>query len=137
DEQGELISTVDRQGEVIIKTETPFDWLPKNESSHSPGMETISLGQIWDRIANIFYSGFQYLQLSAHQTRIKWNAELKLPEPIAQAFEKIGRTLLGGSSYLLMGPHFEETCVDSYGRREISDKVRVTFINGILNTRTM
>ena len=137
DEQGELISTVDSQGEVIIRAETPLDWLPKNAFSHSQWIETISLGQIWDRIANIFYSCFQYLQLSAHQTKMKWNAELKLPEPVAQALEKIGRTLFGGSTYLLMGPHFEETRVDSYGRSEINDKVRVTFINGILNTRTM
>lgn len=137
DEQGELISIVDSQGETIIRVETPLDWLPKSESFNSPGTEMISLGQFWDRIASAFYSCFKYLQLSAHQTKMKWNAELKLPEPISHALEKIGRTLFGGSTYLLMGPHFEETRVDSYGQREISDKVRVTFINGILNTHAM
>lgn len=137
DEQGELLSTLDSQGEVIIREKTPLDWLPKNGSLSYPWMETISCSQMWERIANAFYSCFKYLQLSAHQTRMKWSAELKLPEPIAHALEKIAKALLGGSTYLLMGPHFEETQIDSYGGREIHDKVRVTFINGILNTSAM
>lgn len=137
DEQGDLISMVDSQGKVAIRENMPNDCLLKNTSFNSPYIEMISLGQIWDGISSVFYSGFKYLQLSAHQTRMKWNAELKLPEPIAQALEKIGKMLLGGSTYLLMGSHFEETHVDSYGHHEISDKVRVTFINGILNTRLM
>jgi RHS repeat-associated protein len=94
-----------------------------------------SISQIWDSVANMFYSCFKYLQISAHHTKVKWDAELKLPVPISKALEKIGKTLFGESTYLLMGPHFEATHVDCYGEREISDKVRVTFINGILNTR--
>lgn len=94
-----------------------------------------SISQIWDKIVNTFFSCFSYLQISAHNAKIKLGAELKLPPPIARALEKIGKTLFGESAYLLMGPHFEETHVDCFGEREISDKVRVTFINGILNTR--
>jgi hypothetical protein len=96
--------------------------------------EQISAGQIWSSIVNAFFSSFHYLQLSAHQTRMQWNAELKLPPFICKALERISKTLLGESTYLLMGPHFEAMHVDCYGEREINEKVRVTFINGILNT---
>jgi RHS repeat-associated protein len=96
-----------------------------------------SISQIWDSAVNTFFACFNYLQISAHHAKIKLNAELKLPPPLGRALEKIGKTLFGESTYLLMGPHFEETHVDCYGQREISDKVRVTFINGILSTRNM
>lgn len=155
DQQGELISTVDSKGITAFKFEMPI----KNGECSYPfsSIETsnlyssalqslgngadfydvISIHEIWDNVVNAFYSGVHYLQLSAHQTRMKWNTELKLPSPVAQAFESMGKTLFGESTYLLMGPHFEETHVDCHGRHEISDKVRVTFINGILNTRSM
>lgn len=96
-----------------------------------------SMSQIWNSMVNTFFTCFKYLQMSAHNAKFKWNAELKLPPPVGKAFEKIGKILFGESTYLLLGPHFEETHVDCYGEHEINDKVRVTFINGILNTRTM
>jgi RHS repeat-associated protein len=96
-----------------------------------------SISQIWDRVADTFFSCFYYLQICAHQAKIKISAELSLPRSISKGLERIGKTLFGESFYLLMGPHHEETYVDCYGQREIDDKVRVTFINGILNTRNM
>lgn len=140
DQNGQLISTVDSQGEVAFKVESLNPQIPQTQQSFLDPhhfQETVSLSEIWNGIVDSFYSAFQYLQMSSHQTKMKWNAELKFPAPVAQAFERIGKTLLGESTYLLMGPHFEETHVDIYGQHEVSDKVRVTFINGILNTRRM
>jgi len=65
------------------------------------------------------------------------NEVLQLPDFIGAELERIGKALFGETSYLLMGFHFEETEVGCYGDHEISEKVRVTFINGMLNTRAM
>lgn len=96
-----------------------------------------SISSLWNTLSSFFFSCFQYLQLSAHQAKIKLGTELKIPSEAKEAMESVGKTLLGESTYLLMGPHYEETQIAHYGEREISDKVRVTFINGILNTRTI
>lgn len=96
-----------------------------------------SITKLWKSTVNNFFSFFYYFQTSAQQAKMKWNAELKLPATICKALERIGKTFLGEPTYLLMGPQFEETYEDHYGEHEISDKVRVTFINGILNTEEM
>ncbi len=138
DQQGQLVSTIDSQGEMtFFKNFNPFTHVQCEYVNVDNLYEQMSIGHIWDSVVNAFFSGFHYLQLSAHQARMKWNAELNLPTPIGKALEKIAKALFGEATYLLMGPHFEETYVDCYGRREISDKVRLTFINGILNTRSI
>lgn len=96
-----------------------------------------SVSNVWDHFMNGMFTGFHYLQVSAHQLRARLSAELKLPESVRVSLEKMGKTLFGEPTYLLMGPHYEETTIDCYGEREMSDKVRVTFINGILNTRSI
>lgn len=96
-----------------------------------------SVTSMWDNFVSTLYSGFQYLKTSAHVAKMKLGAELQLPSPLNETLEKMAKGLFGETSYLLMGPHFEETDVDSYGEKEISDKVRVTFVNGILNTRQL
>ena len=128
DSQGELMS-IEENGEKI-------ETLLLDEKSQK-FYYSFSLGGVWGRIVDSFFAFVQYLQFSSHQTKTKWNAELNLPTPAALALERIGKILFGESTYLLMGPHYEETQVGCYGQHEISDKVRVTFINGILNTRNM
>lgn len=93
-----------------------------------------SIQDIWDGMVEAFFSCFHYIQASAHQFKTKLSAELRLPLSVGQGIEKVGKELFG-SMYFLMGSQFEETYIDSYGEREINDKVRVTFINGILNNR--
>lgn len=99
----------------------------------SPFLESMS---VWDNLIDTFYSTIHYLQLAAHQAKLRLGSDLKLPPQVSEGIEKVGKTLLGESMYLLMGPHYEKTEIDSYGQREI-EKVRVTFINGILNSRTL
>lgn len=150
DQEGQLVSIVDNRGELTFNFESSQDLnsnIPiffasdninaqENDLNNHNFVEQISLNQIWNSVVNTFFYCFQYLQFSAHQTRMRWNAELQLPAPVAQSLEKIGKTLVGELTYLLMGPHFEETQIDCYGQREVNDKVRMTFINGILNTRS-
>lgn len=121
DQEGNLISIEDGIGEIAIYFESFV-----NDSNFQESLlklvnfddqarlkpecfcDRVSINEIWDNIVDTFFSCFHYLQLSAHQTKMKWNAELKLPDPIAHALEKIGKTLFGNATYLLMGPHFEE-----------------------------
>lgn len=104
--------------------------------NHCDHYGLFSFSHLWDNISNVFFNCFKYLQLSAHQTKMRLNGELKFHDPISDAFEKIAKILFGETFYFLLGPHFEETEIACYGQGEISNKVRVTFINGILNTRT-
>lgn len=97
----------------------------------------VSMSSVWDTIYKSFFTGFKYLQVSAHKAKMKLGAELTLPDPVKKAFDQMMITLFGATSHRLMGPHYEETQVSNYGERELSDKVRVTFINGILNTNAL
>lgn len=46
-----------------------------------------------------------------------------------------GHTFLGPTTLQMMGYWRHAPCVGTYGEYEFSDKVRISFINGILNTR--
>ncbi len=88
-----------------------------------------------DLASQAFFTCFNFVLKSAHHVKLKLSAELKLPPQIGTELEKVGKTLFGDSTYLLMGHSCEETQIGYYGDQEISDKVRVTFINGILTTQ--
>lgn len=96
--------------------------------------DSTSLRDLWFNFYNVFYSFYQYVEQTVYQIGEKCRIEIPVPLFASQALEKIGRTLFGDTTYLLMGNHYEPTHVACYGKHEISDKVRVTFINGILNT---
>jgi hypothetical protein len=96
-----------------------------------------SIDNAWDHFMKSIYHAIHYLQVSAQQLRTRVGAELKLPESVCNELEKMGKTIFGEPTYLLMGPHYEETTIDCFGEREVSDKVRVTFVNGILNTHSL
>lgn len=140
DEKGDLIATTDNLGQTLIKPEELSDGMDGGGGISFIG-EVMAGGNtfistIWDYTVESIFDYFKQLQLHAHQVRTEWYDELQIPEPLAEAIENIGKTLFGGS-YWLMGPHHLKTRVDSYGQYEVSDKVRVSFINGILNTHPM
>jgi len=137
--EGELISAIDSQGVVVIEEGVSAGDDPSKNHMYyqNPMVEMIFIDQVWNFITESFLSCFQYMQSSALQAKISLNSELKLPDSCTEALESFFKTLVGKHTYMLMGPHFEETRVDSYGQHEMNDKVRVTFINGILNTNKM
>ncbi len=93
-----------------------------------------SINHVWNTAITFFFDSFRHLQTSAHHFKTKLNAELKLPEPLGAAFERIGRRLFGNKIYALMGNDYERTEVGTYGKKEMSNKIRVSFINGILTS---
>jgi YD repeat-containing protein len=89
---------------------------------------------IWNGAVDAIYSFFNYLQTSVYAAKVKWTPELKLPLSVSQAFENISKTFFSESIFRLMGSEIDQRFIEYYGEREISDKVRVTFINGIMNS---
>jgi len=69
------------------------------------------------------------------QGALAYDPDQQLKQAFDEMVEEAGIAILGESAYLLTGPYSEEAKVDHYGDHDISDKVRVSFINGILNTR--
>jgi RHS repeat-associated protein len=95
-----------------------------------------SANALFDWVFLRFFSLLRDLQTSIHQYRVDVNDELKISAQWNDWFEVVGRHLFG-QTYDLMGYSHERTRYSSYGQGEISDKVRVTFINGILTTPAM
>lgn len=94
-----------------------------------------SVSDVWSSFSHFFFECVNYLHTSAKNFKNRLNAELKLPELLGTALERMSKQLLGDGTYLLMGHSYEKTEVGCYGTKHISDKVRVTFINGILTTQ--
>lgn len=95
-----------------------------------------SANALFDWAVLRFFSLLRDLQTSIHQYRVDLNEELKISLQWQDWFEVLGRHLFG-ETYDLMGYSHERTRYSSYGQGEISDKVRVTFINGVLTTPAM
>jgi hypothetical protein len=90
---------------------------------------------VWEHLSRAFFTCFQYIQRSVHLAKSELSAELSLPPHIEESLESAVKQLVGEPIYLLMGHIYEETEVGCYGKREVNDKVRVTFINGILTLK--
>jgi RHS repeat-associated protein len=95
-----------------------------------------SISSIWDSISSAAQVCFTFLKQVAERVRHYICEELRLPIKIRTALERIGKKLLGEKMYKFLGYHAEQTETGIYGKGEISNKVRVTFINGILNIRS-
>ena len=80
---------------------------------------------------------FDYLKNSLKRAKEHLNCDLHIPSSVKHEIDEVGKTVLGDSMYMLMGPYEAKTDVGCYGKGEISDKVRISFINGILNTQEM
>ncbi|CUI17922.1 hypothetical protein PNK_2324 [Candidatus Protochlamydia naegleriophila] len=111
-----------------------YAFVRNNSINHYDLYGLFSIGNVWDTAINFFFDSFHHLQTSAHHFKTRLNSELKLPEPLGAAFERIGRRLFGSTTYALMGNDYERTEVGTYGKKEMGDKIRVSFINGILTS---
>lgn len=122
----------------LLSYDTPnlYAFVRNNPLSYSDlyGLFSIDIG--WNQIVEY---GRRYMRRIFFATDDFYKglcAELKIPLETRVAFERIGHEMLGESMFLLMGYHFEETEIGTYGQKEMHDKVRVTFINGILTTQS-
>ena len=99
--------------------------------------ETIAFDSICQQVSDYLISWYCYLKTAAKNSPSNINQKTVLPAPFNQTLEQLGQGFLGNLQYLLMGCHPTETRIGSHGKRDLHDKVRVTFINGMLNTEDM
>ncbi len=129
DQNGELISSVNSSGESFERIENPL-----NDFMYA---DAISLKDVWADISNLIFSSFDFIYHASYDARKKISEELKVPSPFKDTIENLAKEFLGAHTYLFMGFQDELCHLGTYGEKNISDKVRVTFINGILNTKQL
>lgn len=76
-------------------------------------------------------------QKSVEHINEKWDTAFPVPLSAHPESEEFGREFFGDTIYEFLGLTEESKPIGPYGEREICDKVRVSYINGILNTRDM
>lgn len=128
DEDGELLIVADHEGNVAMRAD-PSQAFVENNGWH----DTISCQGIWKHFVDSIVSCFTYFQANNRQMKEKWDKELQQPLSYPYQIENFAKTLFGKQLYILMEPRYFETDVNVYGEHEKSDKVRISFINGILN----
>lgn len=112
-----------------------YTFVQNNPLTHYDMYGLFSISSIWNAVKSAAYSCFTFFKDASHQFRHHLQLELRLPADVHSALEKVGKKLFGEKMFMLLGYHFEETEVGDNGKPEKSDKIRVTLINGILNTR--
>ncbi len=96
-----------------------------------------STSTLWNSAKENLYSFYQILKSNSVKFKEFVNDELRLPKPLCESIDNVGRSLIGDCTSLLFGYSAVESHIDSYGEREVNDKVRITFINGILTNHKM
>jgi hypothetical protein len=132
DKQGHLAAVINNEGEM-------FNWPPKKSSHELMYLCDASvIGTVWNSLINSLYNSWCYLQSSSNQAWSQINVEIGIAPEVSAAFKKVGRKLVGDTFGMLMGYECKDK-VDTgcYGQKEISPKVRLTFINGILTNQEM
>lgn len=94
-----------------------------------------SISSIWSQTQETLTSGYQFFQEWWDYAHQSMQSGLKLGNDSLKAFERIGKNFLGERIFLLVGDYFEKTESGRYGRHDLSDKIRITFINGILTNQ--
>ena len=84
---------------------------------------------------NRYLEYFQSLKQTLFYGNQQWDIDYRFPASFTSTLDQFNRQFFGNLLYLLLGLHSKSIQIGTFGRREINDKVRVTFINGILNTR--
>lgn len=93
-----------------------------------------SISSLWDSFKN---SCSNFLQLASARLQECLSMEIRLPHSISSRLEEAGKQFVGDTTRLLYGANPTDSHLAVYGENEISDKVRVTFINGILTTQNV
>lgn len=97
-----------------------------------------SIRSIWDYAVHAIYKIWGHLEKNAKHSQNKFFNELRLPKEARIAIDKSCHAFFGKTFMRLLGHQkHEETAVGSYGQGELNDKVRITFIHGILTNHEL
>lgn len=92
------------------------------------------MSTIWGVISGVFHYMWGYLEDSSKKTMSVLKSELYLPEEMVSVFEAAGNHCLGERTMILLGCKIENPHIGSYGHKIHNEKVRITFVNGVLTT---
>ncbi len=94
-----------------------------------------SIGSLWDSAIQSCQRGIEYVVHTAQTAGQALMARLKLPFNVSGSLEKVGLRMLGKQMMIMMGYYRDSSSTGSTEGSEPGDKVRITFINGILTTQ--
>lgn len=114
-----------------------YAFVKNDPLTHNDLYGLFSISSIWETVVQTFYEGWLHIQRASCNIHDSLKKELQLTGDFISALERVGKKLVGDSMVFLMGYYRDPIEVGSHGQGEISDKVRITFINGILTNRAM
>lgn len=94
-----------------------------------------SISSIWEGVKSFASDCFEFFKSIPHRFVHTLHSILKLPEYIATAMQAAGQQLLGIDIFAIFHVKLENTEVGVYGNGEKSDKLRVTWINGLFTLK--
>lgn len=110
-----------------------YAFVKNNPVTHYDLYGLFSIESIWNKAGQYLYQGFVHLENTVRNLHQALVSELKIPKEMGEAFEKVGKKFLGEGFWHFFGYHTHHPSqIGSYGKGELNDKVRITFINGIL-----
>ncbi len=95
-----------------------------------------SISTLWNSGKQALLTCFSYLKSFDTKIKKRAKAAFELPPSVKNSFEKISQSLLCEWVSLLLGYVSSHSHNGVFGEREV-DKIRITFINGILSTDDM
>jgi len=95
-----------------------------------------SISSLWNSGKKMLSSCYQHFKTASSKFKEKAKAHFQLPKMVTDSFEKISQKFLCECIHLLLGYQSSHSHNGTYGEREV-EKVRITFINGILSTDSM
>lgn len=123
----------------IFFGDTPnvYAFVKNDPLNHFDLFGLFSISKLWNKTTETVNYFYQTIKSKSNKFKQFINDELRLPKSICESIDKVGRKFIGDSTSLLLGYSSVDSHISYYGYREVSDKVRITFINGILNNEAM
>lgn len=121
----------------FLDTANVYAFVKNDPYNHNDLYGLFSIKSIWNQVVETIKECVDFIFALGHDVCQSFKAVLKFPEKLLQTIERTGYQLLGESIFLLTDYDFEKMEVGIYGQGELHDKVRVTFINGILTSQNM
>ncbi|MFI5342881.1 MAG: RHS repeat domain-containing protein [Chlamydiales bacterium] len=113
-------------------TPNTYAFMKNDAVNHMDMYGLFSISSLWDSVKS---SCSNFLQLASAHLQEHLSTGIRLPHAISNGLEEVGKIFVGDTTRLLFGSTPTGSHLAVYGEKEISDKVRVTFINGILTTQ--
>lgn len=110
-----------------------YTYVKNNPLTHVDLHGLFSIGTVFNSISWFGYYVADVLARASSSFGSSLLSELDLSEETRNSIDERARNFLGEVQLLLLGYGLDESTVDVTGNGEVSDKVRVTLINGILN----